>query len=111
MMVIASSFIFQSSSNGVLAIPARVISTSFALLCFALTLCVGLYNDNAWSSILLGALMAGFIAWLVGIVLGALMLRSVNDNIKAYQADHPIPDEDESVQTEVQPDTPQVVSG
>lgn len=85
------------SSNGVTAIPARVISTSFALACFALTVCYGLYNHNTWKSILAGALLAGLIAWVVGAVLGALMLRSVNENIARYQADNPVPEDTEDV--------------
>lgn len=76
-----------------LAIPARVISTSFALACFAGTLCYGIYNENTWSSILAGALLAMFIALIVGSILSAVALRSVNEHIAKYKDRNPIPDE------------------
>lgn len=70
-----------------------MISTSFALACFAATLCYGIYNGNTWPSILTGALLAMLIAWIVGALLGSIALRSVNEHIKSYQNQHPIPDE------------------
>ena len=78
-----------------LAIPARVIATSFALLCFAGTLCFGLYNGNTWHSILLNALLVGFFALVIGVMIGAVMLRSVNEEIDRHREENPIPEEDD----------------
>ncbi|MBX2851999.1 MAG: hypothetical protein KTR15_09665 [Phycisphaeraceae bacterium] len=78
-----------------LAIPARVIATSFALVCFAATIVVGLANGNEWLSILLSALLVCFIAWAIGSVLGSLLLRCVNEQIDRHRLKNPIPDENE----------------
>lgn len=78
-----------------LAIPARVIATSFALICFAATIAVGVYNSNGWVSILFSALVVCLLAWIVGSVLGALMLRSINEQIEQHRIGNPIPDESE----------------
>lgn len=78
-----------------LAIPARVIATSFALICFAATIVVGLFNGNEWKSILSGAFLVCLIAWMVGSILGILILQSVNEQIARHQEANPIPDEQE----------------
>lgn len=78
-----------------LAIPARVIATSFALVCFAATIVFGLANGNEWLSILLSALIVCLIAWVVGSVLGSLILRCVNEQIDRHRLENPIPDESE----------------
>ncbi|MEM9347893.1 MAG: hypothetical protein AAGB26_14895 [Planctomycetota bacterium] len=94
----ADLFAFQdsvcSASNGVLAIPARVIATSFALLCFAATIVVGLANENDWLSILSSAFLVCLVSWIVGSVLGMLILHSVNEQIDRHREDNPIPDEE-----------------
>lgn len=84
-----------------LAIPARVIATSFALLCFASTIAVGLFNGNDWVSIISSALLVCVLAWLIGSMLGALILRSVNEQIDQHRVHNPIPDD-----SEMYPDDP-----
>ena len=87
-----------------LAIPARVIATSFALLCFTATIVAGLYNGNGWVSILTSALLVCVLAWIVGTMLGALILRCINEQIQQHVKDNPIPDESEIYSTDpVQP--------
>jgi len=54
-----------------------------------------MFNGNDWVSIMLSALLVGLLAWIVGSVLGALILRSVNEQIAQHRLDHPIPDESE----------------
>lgn len=76
-----------------LAIPARVIATSFALLCFASTIAVGLFNGNSWGSIISSALLVCMLAYLVGSIVGALILRSVDEQIQRHRDANPIPDE------------------
>ena len=77
-----------------LAIPARVITTCFVIVCFAGTIVVGLYHGNAWTSILLSALIVAMLAWPVGYVVGWLFLRTVNEHIAKYREEKPIPQED-----------------
>jgi uncharacterized membrane protein YcjF (UPF0283 family) len=92
------------ASNGVLAIPARVIATSFALICFAATIVVGMFNNNDWISILSSALLVCMLAWIVGSLLGALILRCVNEQIQQHVAENPIPEENDLYTTDpVQP--------
>ena len=83
-----------------LAIPARVIATSFVLFCFAGTIVVGVFNGNSWGSILASAALVCVIAWIVGTVLGWLILRSVNEEINRHQRENPIPDENEIYESE-----------
>lgn len=78
-----------------LAIPARVIATSFALLCFASTIAVGMFNGNSWVSIISSALLVCLLAWMIGSVLGAMILRTVNEQINQHRLNNPIPDESE----------------
>ena len=54
-----------------------------------------MYNGNAWESILLSAMLVCLLAWIVGSVLGALILRSVNEQIEQHRLNNPIPDESE----------------
>jgi len=84
----------------VLAIPARVIATSFALICFTATISVGMYNGNDWISILSSALLVCMLAWIIGSLLGALILRCINEQIQQHVADNPIPDESEIYSTD-----------
>ncbi len=78
-----------------LAIPARVIATSFALISFAGTVLVGLFNGNDWKSILLSATIVLVVAWIVGTLVGMLMLHSVNEQIERHREANPAPDENE----------------
>ena len=54
-----------------------------------------MFNRNDWRSIMLSAMLVGMFAWIVGSVLGALILRSVNEQIDQHRLDNPIPDESE----------------
>lgn len=90
----------RTASNGVLAIPARVIATSFALICFAATIVVGLSNGNDWQSILSSAILVCLIAWGVGTLVGMLILQSVNEQIDRHREANPVPDEKEIYKTD-----------
>ena len=83
-----------------LAILARVTAASFVLFCFAGTIVVGLFNGNDWVSILGSALLVCLIAWIVGSLLGALILKCVNEEIDRHRLENPIPDESEIYETE-----------
>ena len=91
---------FSTASNGVLAIPARVIATSFALICFAATIVVGLANGNEWLSILSSSMLVSLIAWGVGSLLGMIILQSVNEQIDRHREANPAPDENDIYETD-----------
>ena len=82
-----------------LAIPARVIATIFAITCFLCTLVFGLYNGNDWFWIVINAMIVGAIAWVVGTIVGMLILRTVNEHIENYRSDNPIPNENNDSET------------
>jgi len=84
----------------VLAIPARVIATSFAIICFVGTLSYGWYNGNELHSILISAIGVCFFAWLVGTVVGMIALRTVNDHIEKHRMQNPVPDENSEIDTD-----------
>ncbi len=63
------------------------------LLCFAGTIIVGLIYGNGWKSIMLSATIVAFVAWVIGSVIGAIALRSVNEQIERHRQQNPIPTE------------------
>jgi hypothetical protein len=71
-----------------------VLASCFALVCFAAAVVVGLAAGNPpvtvlWRSILV---MGG--AWLVGLAVGALFQRTLEEHIEAHQHQHPMPGEE-----------------
>lgn len=89
-------------SNGVHAIPARVIATCFALACFAGSALVGLYHGNPALSIVISSFFAMIAAYLVGLIVGAVAQHAVDDHVRRHKANHPLPgDEAELDPTEL----------
>lgn len=86
-----------------LAIPARVIATSFAIFCFICTIVYGLYNGNSPQSIFWSAVSVALVALVMGSAIGALMLRSINEQIERHRADNPIPEEHDTSDTDSDP--------
>lgn len=76
-----------------LAIPARVIATCFALACFAGSVVVGIYHQNPALSILLSGLLVLVAAYVVGLIVGAIAQHAVDDHIRKHKKQHPIPGE------------------
>ncbi|MFK7789427.1 MAG: hypothetical protein AB8C95_08070 [Phycisphaeraceae bacterium] len=54
-----------------------------------------MFNGNTWPSIITSALLVCLLAWVIGSVLGALILRSVNEQIEQHRSKNPIPEESE----------------
>ncbi len=77
-----------------LAIPARVIATCFALACFAGSVIVGIYHQNPAMSVLLSSLVVLVAAYVVGLIVGAVAQHAVNEHIRKHKAQHPIPGEE-----------------
>jgi len=76
------------------AIPARVIATSFAIVCFVGAIIVGLAVRNSLEALLLNALVIMFISYVIGSVAGGIAQRTVDDHIDEYKQLKPIPDEE-----------------
>ncbi len=91
------------SGKGVLAIPARVIATCFALIGFAAASVVGVAAGNPTSTVLLRATVVMLLIWGVGRVIGAMLQRTIEDHIRRYKHDHPIPDDASAVVRESTP--------
>ncbi len=79
-----------SSSNGVLAIPAKVIASCFALMAFACAVIVGWSVQNTTQTILWRAMLAMFVCWLVGYAVGLVAQQVVDRRIENYKAANPL---------------------
>ena len=77
-----------------LAIPARVIATCFALACFAGSLIVGIYHSNPALSVLLSSLLVLAAAYVVGLIVGSVAQHAVDDHIRKHKQQNPIPGTD-----------------
>lgn len=85
-----------------LAIPARVIATCFALACFAGSVIVGIYHQNPAMSVLLSSLVVLVAAYVVGLIVGAIAQHAIDEHIRKHKQQHPIPgqeQDDEAVVT------------
>lgn len=88
--------------------PTRIIACSFALIAFALASVMGLFAGNPSLTILQSALAAGFACFLIGLLIGRIAQRVIEDDIAQYQQQHPIPDEQEALAAEdARPDNQQ----
>lgn len=73
------------------AIPARVIATCFAFACFAGSVAVGVYSGNNGLSIMVSSMIAMFAAYMVGLIIGAIAQRGVDEHIRRHKEANPIP--------------------
>jgi hypothetical protein len=80
----------------VLAIPPKVIASSFALISFTGALVVGFAAGNELSTIVWRAIIVMLVSWPIGRIIGAVAWRATQENIEAYKLAHPIPSDDES---------------
>ena len=71
--------------------PTRVIASSFALIAFALAIVMGLYVGNEAIAILSRALLVMFISYWVGMCVGAVGHRAIQEHLNRYRLDNPIP--------------------
>ncbi len=63
--------------------------------------------DNAGSTIIFRALVVMGLCWAIGLFLGSVAQRTVQENIETYKQEHPIPEksEDDSDTEEEQTET------
>jgi hypothetical protein len=83
------------ASKGVLAIQARMIATSFAIIAFLATMLSSvLYGGIPFASAILRGLVALALAYVVGRVIGGIMQSVIVDDIKAFKQANPLPKRD-----------------
>ncbi len=78
--------------NGVPAIPAKVIATCFALCVFAAATIVGAYAGNEARVVILTAGCLMIICYVVGLIVGGVAQRAVDEHARRHETEHPIPD-------------------
>ena len=77
-------------------IPTRVIATCFALVSFAAAILVGIWAENPATTILGRALLVMLTCWVIGLGVGSVMMRSIDEHIARYKQQHPMPDDQPS---------------
>jgi len=71
--------------------PNRIAATT-SLIAFALCLVIGMLAENPFSTILLRALAAMVVTLVVGMVLGAMGQKMIEDNLKSAEKSSEIPE-------------------
>ena len=70
---------------------ARVVSVAFGLSGFAVALVSGLGAGNDAASVLLRAIVAMFACQMLGMVVGSMLERLIDEQEARYKESHPIP--------------------
>lgn len=73
-------------------VPTRVVSASFALGAFAVALVSGLSVHNPPTRVLITALVAMVLCHAVATVVAMLAERTIDDSIRNYRNQNPVPD-------------------
>lgn len=74
------------------AVSSRVIAACFALSAFAVAIISGLASDNPVGMILGRALIAMFVCYPVGLMVGVVCERAIIDHVRAHREENPAPD-------------------
>lgn len=74
------------------AITSRVIASSFSLVSFAAALFVGAAAGNPLTTVLLRALFVMIGCYAIGLIIGAVAQRTVQQHVDQYIQSHPIPE-------------------
>ncbi|MCC6676942.1 MAG: hypothetical protein IT436_07350 [Phycisphaerales bacterium] len=72
--------------------PSKVIAFVFALTAFAVAIVAGMAGGDAAESVLARALVVLFVCHLIGLALGSTVNHVLNEYLRKYEADHPVPD-------------------
>jgi hypothetical protein len=71
---------------------ARVVAATFALAAFCVAAMAGLLVGNPPATVLLRALAAMGVCWLVGSIVGTIAQQLVSDEIAAHRVRNPVED-------------------
>ncbi len=74
-------------------VPSNVIGACFSLAAFAVAIVAGLTSGNGAVSILVRAVIAMIVCYPVGLIIGLVCQRVVDDQIAAYRQAKPVTDE------------------
>jgi tetrahydromethanopterin S-methyltransferase subunit C len=83
---------------------ATSIASVFALAAFAVAIVAGLASGNPTSSILLRAIIAMLACYPVGLVVGHITQRVIQDHVEAHRQANPAPEPTDDGSTEPEPD-------
>ncbi len=72
-------------------IATKVISASSALTAFALGIMAGLFAGNPAETILARSLVALVVGYFVGMIVGTIGERTVQEGIRKYEQNRPVP--------------------
>jgi tetrahydromethanopterin S-methyltransferase subunit C len=76
----------------IFGVPAKVVSTAFALGAFVVAIIAGLAAQNPSRVVLFDAMIALVVCNVIGLVIGAVMEHAVNEHVDRYRAEHRIPE-------------------
>ena len=74
--------------------PTRVITSSVALIAFALAIGLGAFAGNSAATTIWRALVAMTACYVVGLLIGQAARSAMNEHIERYKKEHPIPELD-----------------
>ncbi|MCH6552037.1 MAG: hypothetical protein IH804_08495 [Planctomycetes bacterium] len=74
-------------------VPSNVIGACFSLAAFAVAILAGLVSGNGVTSILVRAVLAMIVCYPVGLIIGLVCQRVVDDQVAGYREANPIADE------------------
>ncbi|MEM1098326.1 MAG: hypothetical protein AAGH92_06005 [Planctomycetota bacterium] len=69
-----------------------MIATSFALLAFAAALAVGFYAGNELDTVLWRGIAVMLVCYVIGLILGSIAQRTIDEHTTRHAAENPIPD-------------------
>lgn len=76
-------------------LPSRIIAGSFALAGFSAAAIAGLAAGNQATPVLLRAVVAMFVCYLIGLVIGTAATHAVSEHLAQYKRENPVPDSGE----------------
>ena len=78
-------------------IQPRIIATCFSITAFVAALLIGaIWAGNPMLTVLYRALIVMLACYPIGLVVGGILQRVIEEDIEAYRQAHPIPGEDDS---------------
>jgi len=70
--------------------PAKLVASSMALIAFAIAIMAGLSAGNPSAVVIWRALVSMIVVYFVGMLVGAIAERTLNEHLQEYRAMHPI---------------------
>ncbi len=71
-------------------VPTKIVASCLALIGFAAAILAGLSVDNPASTTISRALVAMFVCYIIGLAVGAVAQRAVQEHVDTYKKEHPL---------------------